>query len=98
MLRDIGEPGKPQQLGLCFPVLTAPGAATEPFPQTAQRWHSLATYNLLESHTSTSGSGAGPGAMGPPCLLEREVGPVPLHATTVVGRALTSQASFKKPV
>ena len=64
--------------GPLLPVLTAPGAATEPFPQRAQRWHSLATYNLLESHTSTSGSGAGPRGYGAPVPPREKLVPVPL--------------------
>lgn len=78
VLRDIGEPGEGPAAGPLLPVLTAPGAATEPFPQRAQRWHSLATYNLLESHTSTSGSGAGPRGYGAPVPPREKLVPVPL--------------------
>lgn len=76
MLRDLGEPGEGPAAGPLLPVLTALEAATEPCPQRAQRRHSLATCNLLESHTSTSGSGAGPWGHGAPVPPREKSAPV----------------------
>lgn len=77
MLRDIGEPGGSPSSWPLLPVLTAPGSSHRTLPQTAQRWHSLA-YNLLESHTSTSGSGGRPTGLWGPRASWREVGPCAL--------------------